>query len=100
MTHSSVQASLTAPGMLEYMQLTPLRIPTLRRKIQQLRASGVVFLVGTDSGIPTVFHCQSTWRELAVWVDDLDIPAMDAIRVATHWPAVVTGVADKSGCKP
>lgn len=96
-TIADIRASLSNPGQLEYMQLTPLRKPTLKRKIKQLHNTGVVFLVGTDSGIPTKFHCQSTWNELAVWVDEMDIEAMDAIRAATYWPAVMMGVSDKFG---
>ncbi|MDM7861196.1 amidohydrolase family protein [Alteromonas sp. ASW11-36] len=96
-TIADIQASLAKPGQLAYMQLTPLRKPTLKRKIQQLRDAGVVFLTGTDSGIPTKFHCQSTWNELAVWVDEMDIPAMDAIRAATYWPAVFMQVDDIYG---
>lgn len=96
-TIADIASSLKNPGQLEYMQLTPLRKPTLKRKIQQLHNTGVVFLVGTDSGIPTKFHCQSTWNELAVWVDEMDIKAMDAIRAATYWPAVMMGVSNRFG---
>lgn len=96
-TIADIRQSLAKPGHLAYMQLTPLRKPTLKRKIQQLRDAGVVFLTGTDSGIPTKFHCQSTWNELAVWVDVMDIPAMDAIRAATYWPAVFMNVDDRYG---
>ena len=96
-TIADIRQSLEHPGQLEYMQLTPLRQPTLKRKIQQLREAGVVFLVGTDSGIPTKFHCQSTWNELAVWVDVMDIDPMDAIRSATYWPSVMMGVQGRTG---
>jgi hypothetical protein len=96
-TIEDIRQSLQHPGQLEYMQLTPLRQPTLKRKIQQLREAGVVFLVGTDSGIPTKFHCQSTWNELAVWVYHMGIEPMDAIRSATYWPSVMMGVQDRTG---
>ena len=96
-TIADIRQSLEHPGQLEYMQLTPLRKPTLKRKIQQLKEAGVVFLVGTDSGIPTKFHCQSTWNELTVLVNDMGIAPMDAIRSATYWPAVMMGVQDKTG---
>lgn len=96
-TIADIKASLSKPGQLAYMQLTPLRKPTLKRKIQQLRDAGVVFLTGTDSGIPTKFHCQSTWNELAVWVDVMGISAMDAIRAATYWPSVFMRVDDQYG---
>ncbi len=96
-TIADIKQSIAKPGKLAYMQLTPLRKPTLKNKIAQLRESGVVFLVGTDSGIPTKFHCQSTWNELAVWVDVMEFSAMDTIRAATYWPAVMMGVSDKLG---
>jgi len=54
-------------------------------------------LVGTDSGIPTKFHCQSTWNELAVLVYEMGMEPMDAIRAATYWPSVMMGVADRTG---
>ncbi len=94
---ADIRQSIQQPGQLSYSQLTPLRKPTLQRKIAQLRESGVVFLIGTDSGIPMKFHCQSTWNELAVWVDVMEIPPMDAIRAATYWPAMMMGVADRWG---
>ncbi|WP_414830508.1 amidohydrolase family protein [Alteromonas sp. H39] len=96
-TIEDIKGSIQAPGQLEYTQLTPLRKPTLKRKFQQLKDAGVVLLVGTDSGIPMKFHCQSTWNELAVWVDEMGMTPMDTIRAATYWPAVMMGVQDKFG---
>src|SRR6185503_5259145 len=51
-----IKNSLKKPGQLAYYQITPLRRPTLARKIRQLSESGVVLLIGTDSGIPMNFH--------------------------------------------
>ena len=96
-TIKDIQGSLKNVGQLDYMQLTPLRKPTLKKKVQQLKAAGVVMLIGTDSGIPTKFHCQSTWNEMAFWVDELNISAMDTIRAATYWPAVLMNVNEQSG---
>ncbi|MEE4244879.1 MAG: amidohydrolase family protein [Kangiellaceae bacterium] len=96
-TIADVKKSLSNIGQLEYTQLTPLRKPTLKKKISQLREAGVVFMVGTDSGIPAKFHCQSTWNEMAVWVEVMGISAMDTIRAATYWPSVMMGVSDKVG---
>lgn len=96
-TIADIKASLTNPGQLEYMQLTPMRQPTLEHKVKQLKDAGVILLVGTDSGIPTKFHCQSTWNELAVWVDDFGFDPMYTIRAATYWPSVMMGVADQTG---
>lgn len=96
-TVADIKSSILLPGQLGYTQLTPLRKPTLKRKIAQLREAGVVLLIGTDSGIPMKFHCQSTWNELDVWVRVMGIPPMDAIRAATYWPSVLMGVSDQWG---
>ncbi|HEY5851660.1 MAG TPA: amidohydrolase family protein, partial [Lysobacter sp.] len=52
---------------------------------------------GTDSGIPMKFHSGSTWNELDVWVNQLGVPAIDAIRAATYWPAVAMKVDKEYG---
>jgi imidazolonepropionase-like amidohydrolase len=85
---ADIRASLAHPERIGYFQQTPQRWPTLQRKFQQLRESGALLLVGTDSGIPMKFHSGSTWNELDVWVNRLGVPAIDAIRAATYWPAV------------
>jgi imidazolonepropionase-like amidohydrolase len=94
---ADIRHSLEHFDRLPYYQLSTARAPTLRRKVEQLRAAGVVLLIGTDSGVPGSFHCQSTWNELDVWVDHFGIPASEAIRAATYWPAVFHGVADRVG---
>jgi imidazolonepropionase-like amidohydrolase len=96
-TIADIRASIANPGQLGYTRLTPLRKPTLKRKITQLREAGVVFLVGTDSGIPLKFHCQSTWNEMDVLVRVMDMPVMDVIRAAVYWPAVMMDVEDQLG---
>jgi imidazolonepropionase-like amidohydrolase len=85
---ADVRGSLAQLDRLAYFQLVGKRLPTLARKFQQLRDSGVVMLIGTDSGIPLNFHSDSTWREIDAWVNVFGVPAMDAIRAATYWPAV------------
>jgi hypothetical protein len=92
-----IKASLKNPERLSYYQITPLRRPTLKRKIQQLSESGVVLLIGTDSGIPMNFHSQTTWRELDAWVNNFGIDPMAAIRAATYWPSVAMKVSDQVG---
>lgn len=92
-----IKKSIEHPDRLPYFQLTPVRKPTLERKIKQLRDAGVVLLVGTDSGIPMKFHSQSTWNELDVWVNEFDMDPMYAIRGATYWPSFWMGVADEVG---
>ena len=93
----TIRESIRSPKELLYFDLTPKRKPTLKNKITQLREAGVVLLIGTDSGIPMKFHCQSTWNELDVWVNVMDIPPMEAIRGATYWPAKMMKVGDKWG---
>lgn len=85
---ADIRQSLAHPERISYFQQTPQRWPTLKRKFQQLRESGALLLIGTDSGIPMKFHSGSTWNELDVWVNQLGVPPTDAIRAATYWPAV------------
>lgn len=92
-----VRASLDNSERLSYYQLMPRRRPTLARKFEQLRSSGVVLLIGTDSGVPLNFHSDATWREIDTWVETFGVPPMEAIRAATYWPAVHQGVAGDVG---
>ena len=87
-----IRASLRFPGRMSYFQLTPVRKPTLDRKFAQLKESGVVMLIGTDSGIPMKFHSQSTWNELDVWVNHFGMDPLLTIKAATYWPAVAMKV--------
>jgi len=89
---SDIKSSLKYPSRMSYFQLTPVRRPTLEKKINQLKNAGVVLLVGTDSGIPMKFHSQSTWNELDVWVNKFGFDPMYAIKAATYWPAVAMRV--------
>lgn len=85
---ADIQASIRYPGQLGYFQSMPLRRPTLATKFHQLQQSGVILLIGTDSGVPMNFHSSSTWRELDAWVNKFGVDPMTAIRAATYWPAV------------
>jgi len=96
-TIADISQSIAHPEELLYYQLTPKRKPTLQRKIQQLREAGVVMLIGTDSGIPMKFHCQSTWHEMDVWVNVMNIPPMETIQAATYWPSKFMGVEEQWG---
>ena len=81
-----IRASLEHIPRLPYYALFPSRIPILPHKFRQIRETGVRLLIGTDSGIPSMFHTDATWREMALWVD-LGVPAMEVIQAATLWPA-------------
>ena len=54
-------------------------------------------MIGTDSGIPLKFHSQSTWNELDIWVREMGISPMDAIRGASYWPSVMMKVDHEVG---
>ena len=94
---ADIRNSISQPGHLSYYQLTPLRKPTLETKFRQLQKTGVVMLIGTDSGIPMKFHSQSTWNELDVWVRAFGVDPLQAIKSATYWPSVFMGVSDRVG---
>lgn len=92
-----IEASIKHPGRMPYFQLTPIRKPTLEKKINQIKNAGAVLLIGTDSGIPMKFHCQSTWNELDIWVNKFGFDPMYTIKAATYWPAKMMGVDEKYG---
>ncbi len=92
-----IRQSFQHPERLPYFQLTPMRRPTLEKKVNQLKEAGVVLMIGTDSGIPMKFHIQSTWNELDVWVNEFGFDPMYTIKAATYWPAKMMGVDDKYG---
>lgn len=94
---SDIRESLTHVDQLEYFRMVPPRKPTLKHKFQQLRESGAMLLIGTDSGVPTQFHTQSTWNEMDVWVHAMGVDPMDTIRAATFWPSVAMKVDKQVG---
>ena len=85
---ADIRKSLAHPSRIGYFQHVPQRRPTLARKFEQLRQSGAILLIGTDSGVPLNFHSDATWREIDAWVNTFGVAPMEAIRAATYWPAV------------
>ncbi len=81
-----IRRSLSSIPALPYYALFPSRIPILPHKFSQLRETGVRLLIGTDAGIPSMFHNDATWREMVKWTE-LGVPAMQVIQAATLWPA-------------
>ncbi|MGB1167845.1 MAG: amidohydrolase family protein [Flavobacteriaceae bacterium] len=94
---NDIKNSIKKPGELPYFQLTSIRKPTLKTKFDQLKKAGVVMLIGTDSGVPMKFHSQSTWNELDIWVREMGVSPLEAIKSATYWPSKFMGVEDKVG---
>ena len=94
---ADIKQSLEHPDRLSYFQLTPARRPTLKRKFQQLSESGVVLLIGTDSGIPMNFHSHSHLARARRVGEQFGVDPMTAIRAATYWPSVVMKVDSQVG---
>jgi imidazolonepropionase-like amidohydrolase len=88
-----IRVSLDDIPHLPYYALFPSRIPRLPEKFAELRQTGVRMLIGTDSGIPSMFHTDSTWREMVKWVE-LGVPPMEVIQSATLWPGRFFGRDD------
>jgi imidazolonepropionase-like amidohydrolase len=91
-----IRASLDDIPHLPYYALFPSRIPRLPTKFAQLRETGVRMMIGTDAGIPSMFHNDATWREMVKWVE-LGVPPMEVIQSATLWPARFLGRAGEFG---
>ena len=81
-----VRASLARIPQLPYYALFPSRLPLLPAKFRQLRETGVRLMIGTDAGIPAMFHNDATWREMVKFVE-LGVSPMETIQSATLWPA-------------
>jgi imidazolonepropionase-like amidohydrolase len=81
-----IRNSLSNIPQLPYYALFPSRIPLLPAKFAQLRQTGVRMMIGTDAGIPSMFHNDATWREMVKWVE-LGVSPMETIQSATLWPA-------------
>ena len=94
---ADIRKSIEHPEQVAYYQTAAARRPTVARKFKQLQEAGVTLLVGTDSGIPMLFHSDSTWREMDAWVNTLGVDPMTTIRAATYWPAVAMKVEKDVG---
>lgn len=81
-----IRASLEHIPQLPYYALFPSRLPLLPAKFRQLRETGVRFMIGTDAGIPAMFHNDATWREMVKFVE-FGVSPMETIQSATLWPA-------------
>lgn len=91
-----IRQSLRAIPHLPYYALFPSRIPLLPAKFKQIRDTGVRLLIGTDAGIPSVFHGDATWREMVKWTE-LGVSPMETLQAATLWPARALRVEDRLG---
>jgi imidazolonepropionase-like amidohydrolase len=71
--------------------------PALCGKLRQLDEAKVLLLLGSGAGEPGHLHARATWQEIDFWVRDCGLPAVRAIRAATHDAATAMGVGHESG---
>ena len=93
---TEIRASLSSITQLPYYALFPSRIPLLPQKFAQLRETGVRLMIGTDAGIPAMFHGDATWREMVKW-REFGVPPMEILQSATLWPARFLRAEDRIG---
>jgi imidazolonepropionase-like amidohydrolase len=93
---TEIRTSLEHIPQLPYYALFPSRLPLLPQKFRQLRETGVRLLIGTDAGIPSMFHNDATWREMVKFVE-LGVSPMETIQAATLWPARALRAEDQIG---
>ena len=71
--------------------------PALCGKLGQLDEAKVLLLLGSGAGEPGHLHSRATWQEIDFWVRDCGLPAVRAIRAATHDAATAMGVGHQTG---
>jgi hypothetical protein len=93
---TEIRASLEHIPQLPYYALFPSRLPLLPQKFRQLRETGVRMMIGTDAGIPAMFHGDATWREMVKFVE-MGVSPMETIQAATLWPSRFLHAEDRIG---
>ena len=71
----------------------------LADKFRQLRAAGVLMIVGSDCGSAASFQADSIWWELETW-RTFGVPVADAVAAATSASARALGVMDVGQITP
>ena len=71
--------------------------PSLCDKLRQLDEAKVLLLLGSGAGAPGHLHSRATWQEIDFWVSRCGLPAVRAIRAATHDAATALGVGHQTG---
>jgi hypothetical protein len=91
---ADVKGSLAAIGTTPP---DPAAAQALCGKLRQLDEAKVLLLLGSGAGDPAHLHSRATWQEIDFWVRDCNLPAVRAIRAATHDAATAMGVGHESG---
>ncbi len=75
----------------------PGAVTALCARLRQLDEAKVLLLLGSGAGEPGHLHSRATWQEIDFWVRDCGLPAVRAIRAATHDAATAVGAGHLSG---
>jgi imidazolonepropionase-like amidohydrolase len=81
------------PAIPASMQVTVL-LPRVRNSMRKLKAAGVRFVLGGDTGIPSRFHGFNEHLELEAMVD-AGLTPLEAIAAGTSVPAQILGLTDR-----
>jgi imidazolonepropionase-like amidohydrolase len=92
---ADVKGSLAAIGSAPAAD--PAVEASLCERLRQLDEAKVLLLLGSGAGEPGHLHSRATWQEIDFWVRDCGLPAVRAIRAATHDAATAMGVGHESG---
>jgi len=84
-----IKGSLASPPLVDTTGLCD--------RLRQLDEAKVLLLLGSGAGAPGHLHSRATWQEIDFWVTRCGLPAVRAIRAATHDAAVAMGVGHQSG---
>ncbi len=94
---ADVRGSLASLDRVAAAELSAARAATACEKLRQLDEAKVLLLLGSGAGAPGHLHARATWQEIDFWVRQCGMPAVRAIRAATHDAATAMGVGHQSG---
>lgn len=97
--YRDVRSSLDEPSHLGYFAGKRRITPHYFEMVRRLRDGGVPLTIGTDSGTPMNFHYESTWQEMALFVE-AGFDPMDVLQMATKYNAELFGVEDVGTIEP
>ena len=94
---ADVRGSLASLESVAASEMPAGRSDSLCDKLRQLDEAKVLLLLGSGAGLPAHLHSRATWQEIDFWVRQCGLPAVRAIRAATHDAATAMGVGHESG---
>ena len=94
---ADIKGSLASLDRVASSELPLAAAPSLCEKLRQLDDAKVLLLLGSGAGAPGHLPSRATWQEIDFWVSRCGLPAVRAIRAATHDAATAMGVGHQSG---